>query len=229
VDAVLSAIYGAYGSGWDRDAGVTATSGLVDEAIWLARVSNELLPDVAEVGGLLALMLHCEARRGARRAPDGRFIPLSEQDPRLWNAAMIEEAEQELAHAAALAQPGRFQLEAAIQSVHAERARTGQTNWRAIALLYEGLVRIAPTLGACVARAAVVAEVDDAESGLHLLDAIEPVSIARYQPYWAVRAHLLEKTGRNADAAHAFERAIELAADPAVQRFLQQQRDKLPR
>src|SRR4029450_13276204 len=125
---VLSAIYAAYGSGWDTTAGVAGTSGLVDEAIWLARVLNELLPDVAEVRGLLALMLHCEARRNARRSPDGRFVPLSEQDSRVWNVAMSDEAEQELAHAAALAQPGRFQLEAAIQSVHAERTRTGQTN-----------------------------------------------------------------------------------------------------
>jgi RNA polymerase sigma-70 factor (ECF subfamily) len=229
LDAVLDAIYAAYGSGWDATAGVSETSGLVDEAIWLARVLSELLPDVAEVRGLLALMLHCEARRSARRAPDGRFVPLSEQDPRLWNAAMIEAAEQELGHAAALAQPGRFQLEAAIQSVHAERARTGQTNWRAIALLYEGLVRIAPTLGACVGHAAAIAEVDGAAAGLQLLDAVEPASIARYQPYWAVRAHLLQEIGRNADAAHAFSRAIELADDPAVRHFLRQQHDKLPR
>jgi predicted RNA polymerase sigma factor len=228
LDAVLSAIYAAYGSGWDTTAGAAGTSGLVEEAIWLARLVTELLPDVAEVRGLLALMLHCEARRAARRAPDGRFIPLSEQDPGFWNTAMIEEAERELAHAAGLAQPGRFQLEAAIQSVHAERARTGQTNWSAIALLYEGLVRIAPTLGACVGRAAVVAEVHGAAAGLRLLDAIESASIARYQPYWAVRAHLLRKIARNAEAVHAFERAIELADDPAVRSFLQEQRDISP-
>jgi predicted RNA polymerase sigma factor len=225
LDAVLDAIYAAYGSGWDTTADASGTNGLVDEAIWLARVLNELLPDIAEVRGLLALMLHCEARRPARRAHNGRFIPLSEQDPGLWNAPMIEEAERELARAGALAQPGRFQLEAAIQSVHAERARTGRTNWSAIALLYEGLVRIAPTLGARVGRAAVVAEVHGAEPGLRLLDAIESTSITRYQPYWAVRAHLLQKTGRNAEAAAAFERAIELADDPAVQKFLQHQRD----
>src|SRR5262249_3898432 len=154
----------------------------------------------------------CEARRAARRDADGRFIPLSEQDPRLWNAAMIAEAERELARAAALAQPGRFQLEAAIQSVHAERARTGatNTNWPAIALLYEGLVRIAPTLGARVGRAAAVAEVHGAEAGLEMLDAIEPAAIAHYQPFHAVRAYLLQQTDRNADAMHAFARAIEL-------------------
>jgi len=228
VDAVLNAIYAAYGSGWDAGAhAVTGGSGLVDEAIWLARVLNELLPHVAEARGLLALMLHCEARRLARRGSDGRFIPLSDQDPASWNAAMIAEAERELVRAGALAQPGRFQLEAAIQSVHADRARTGSTDWSAIAVLYEGLVRIAPTLGARVGRAAAAAETNGAEDGLLLLDAIEPGSIVRYQPYWAVRAHLLLRLGRNGDAAHAFERAIDLADDPAVRSFLQKQRDAL--
>ena len=105
------------------------------------------MPKEAEVRGLLALMLHCEARRRARRGPDGRYIPLSEQDSQQWSLPLIEEAERHLAEASSRGRAGRFQLEAAIQSVHAERARSGRTEWAAIVLFYEQLVRISPTLG----------------------------------------------------------------------------------
>jgi RNA polymerase sigma-70 factor (ECF subfamily) len=223
LDAVLRAIYAAYGSGWEDAGGVTPrTQGLVDEAIWLARALKELMSDAAEVRGLLALMLHCEARRPARRGGDGRFIALSEQDPRRWITPMIDEAERELAAAGKLAHIGRFQLEAAIQSVHAERARSGCTDWPSIALLYEGLVKISPTLGARVGRAAAVAEVSGAAAGLALLDAIDAQTVAAYQPYWAVRAHVLRQAG--CDATAAFDRAIALAEDPAVQAFLRDRR-----
>ncbi len=131
------------------------------------------MPDQPEVLGLLSLVLHCEARRAARRSPDGRFIPLSEQDPRLWRLPMIGEAERHLAYAARLRRPGRFQIEAAIHSVHAERARTGVTDWKAIALFYERLVELSPVLGALVARAAAVAEVTSADSALRLLNQID--------------------------------------------------------
>jgi RNA polymerase sigma-70 factor (ECF subfamily) len=227
LEAVLRAIYAAYGSGWEDASGSDSRArGLVDESIWLARVLNEEMPEDAEVRGLLALMLHCEARRPARRGDDGRFIPLSEQDPRRWIAPMIAEAERELAVAATSRQPGRFQLEAAIQSVHAERSRSGRTDWHAIALLYEGLVRISPTLGARVARAAAVAEVNGAAAGIVLLDAIDTESISVYQPYWAARAHLLRAAGREREAVDAFDRAIELAADAAVRDFLLECRNR---
>jgi predicted RNA polymerase sigma factor len=170
-------------------------------------------------------MLHCEARRPARRGADGRFIPLSEQDPRLWIAAMIDEAERELATAAPKAQPGRFQLEAAIQSVHAERrVRSGRTDWAAIAWFYERLVELSPTLGALVGRAAAIAEVKGPETALSLLDEIEGGTVKTYQPYWAVRAHLLKQLGRGGEAAGAFDRAIGLAEDDAVRRFLFERR-----
>ena len=228
LDAVLNAVYAAFGSGWDAAPGVdSAGVGLTDEAIWLARVLIERLPDAPEVRGLLALMLHSEARRAARRGADGRFIPLSEQDPALWDAAAIAEAERELALAAAAHRPGRFQLEAAIQSVHAERARTGATDWNVIATLYEGLVRLAPALGAQVGRAAAVAEVHGAAAALKLLDDID-AQAATYQPYWAVRAHLLQRLSRTDEAAAAFDRAVELATDPAVRSFLQRSRNARP-
>jgi RNA polymerase sigma-70 factor (ECF subfamily) len=222
---VLRAIYAAYGSGWEDASGSDSRAlGLVDEAIWLARVLKERMPEDAEVRGLLALMLHCEARRPARRGDDGRFIPLSEQDPQRWIAPMIAEAERELAIAGAAGTLGRFQLEAAIQSVHAERSRSGRTDWHSIALLYEGLVRISPTLGARVGRAAAVAEVSGATAGVALLDAIDAGSIAAYQPYWAVRAHLLRAAGRELEAIDAFDRAIELASDAAIRDFLLERR-----
>jgi len=129
LEAVLEAIYAAYGSGWEDAEGVDPRArDFADEAIWLGRVLRARLPEEPEVRGLLALMLHCEARRPARRTGDGRFVPLSEQDPSLWSPEMIAEAEAEIAAAARKARPGRFQMEAAIQSAHAERARSGRTD-----------------------------------------------------------------------------------------------------
>jgi RNA polymerase sigma-70 factor (ECF subfamily) len=221
LEAVLNAIYAAYGNGWEDAAGVDARArGLAEEAIWLARVLLEVMPNEPEVQGLLALMLHCEARRPARRSQDGRFIPLSEQDPKRWNASMIAEAEHLLAGAAKFGRPGRFQLEAAIQSVHAERARTGYTDWHAIALFYERLVQLSPALGALVARAAAVAEVKGALRGLDLLNQIDAAAVTSYQPYWAVRAHLLKGVNRYSEAVDAFDRALGLADDEAVRRQL---------
>jgi RNA polymerase sigma-70 factor (ECF subfamily) len=225
LEAVLNAIYAAYGSRWEDAAGADPRArGLADEAIWLARVLRERMPEEAEVRGLLALMLHCEARRLARRAADGRFIPLSEQDPHLWIAPMIDEAERELAAAVRQSRFGRFQLEAAIQSVHADRARSGHTDWNAIALFYEQIVQLSPALGASVGRAAAVAEVKGPEFALSLLDAIESACVGTYQPYWAVRAHLLQCMNRNRDAAEAFDRAIGLTEDAAVRCFLLERR-----
>ena len=230
LEAVLNAIYAAYGSSWEDAAGADPRSkGLAEEAIWLARVMRDQIFDDPEVRGLLALMLHCEARRPARRAADGRFVALSEQDPHAWTASMIEEAESELLVASRHARLGRFQLEAAIQSVHAERARTGRTDWNAIAAFYDQLAQLAPTVGIAVARAAAHAEVNGPAMGLTLLDAIERDAIVAYQPYWAVRAHLLQQLGQSPDAAAAFDRAIGLAEDDAVRRFLLEKKKRLVR
>jgi RNA polymerase sigma-70 factor (ECF subfamily) len=137
---------------------------------------------------------------------------------------MIAEAERELAAAAKHARPGRFQLEAAMQSVHAERARIGRTDWRALAWFYDQLVQLAPTLGAWIGRAAAVAEVHGPDAGLALLDEIDLGAVTIYQPYWAVRAHFLQCLGRTHDACDAFDRAIDLAEDDAVRRFLLERR-----
>ena len=225
LDAVLEAIYAAFGIGWDDIAGVDQRGrDLAEEAIWLARVLLQLMPGEAEVRGLLALMLHCEARRPARRGPDGRYIPLSEQDTQQWSLPLIDEAERHLAEASSRNCTGRFQLEAAIQSVHAERLRSGRMEWTAAVLFYEQLIRISPTLGARIGYAAAVGEANGPHAGLAALDEIDRNAASSYQPYWAVRAHLLQRLGRTSETADAFDRAIGLAEDQAVRQFLQQRR-----
>ena len=225
LDAVLEAIYAAFGIGWDDMAGADQRGrDLAEEAIWLARVLLQLMPEEAEVRGLLALMLHCEARRAARRGPDGQFVPLSEQDAQKWSRPLIEEAERHLAGASKRGRIGRFQLEAAIQSIHAERASSGRTEWTAIMLFYEQLIRISPTLGTRTGYAAAVAEAKGAEEGLAALDGIDADDISAYQPYWAVRAHLSQRLGKTPEARDAFDRAIGLTEDPAVRQFLLERR-----
>jgi predicted RNA polymerase sigma factor len=225
LDAVLEAIYAAFGIGWDDMAGVDQRGrDLAEESIWLARVLLQLMPREAEVRGLLALLLHCEARRRSRRGPEGQYVPLSEQDSRQWSLPLIEEAERHLAAASSRGRAGRFQLEAAIQSVHAERARSGRTEWTAIMLFYDQLIRISPTLGTRTGYAAAVGEANGPDAGLAVLDEIDPDAVSVYQPYWAVRAHLLQRLGKTPEAGDAFDRAIGLAEDPAVRQFLLQRR-----
>jgi RNA polymerase sigma-70 factor (ECF subfamily) len=225
VDAVLEAIYAAFGIGWDDMAGIDQRGrDLAQEAIWLARVLLQLMSGEPEVQGLLALMLHCEARRPARRGSDGGYIPLSEQDSGRWSLPLIEEAERHIAEASRHGRSGRFQLEAAIQSVHAGRARSGRTEWGAIVFFYEQLVRISPTLGVQTGYAAAVAEANGPQAGLAILNAIDSELISGYQPYWAVRAHLLQQVGKSTEALKSFDLAIGLAEDPAVKTFLLQKR-----
>jgi predicted RNA polymerase sigma factor len=221
LDAVLEAIYAAYGSGWDDVAGADPRrKGLAVEAIELGRLLLRLMPGEPEAQGLLALMLHCEARRDARRSATGGYVPLSEQDTARWSRPLIAEAEHLLSAAERAGRLGRFQLEAAIQSMHARRLWTGRTDWEAIALLYEGLVRFAPTIGALVGRAAAVAEARGAATGWALLQAIPAEAVATYQPYWALAAHLLKRLQRPDDSAAAYRRAIGLCEDPAMREFL---------
>ena len=221
VAAVLEAIYAAFGSGWDDVAGADSRRrGLADEAIWLGRLVTRLLPGEPEALGLLALMLHCDARRAARRDADGRYVPLDQQDVARWSRAMIDEAEEILAAAASAGRPGRFQFEAAIQSAHARRATTGRTDWEAIALLYEGLLRCGATTGARVGQAAALARAGDAAAGLAALDTLSQDMVSTYQPYWALRAHLLKRLDRVDEARDSYTRAIGLSEDSAVREFL---------
>lgn len=221
LDSVLEAIYAAYGSGWEDVSGADARRrGLAEEAIALGRLLAQFMPEAPEARGLLALMLHCEARREARRGVSGEYVPLSEQDPARWSRPMMDEAEASLRQAARSGAIGRFQLEAAVQSAHAQRAWTGTTDWEGVALLYEGLARLAPTIGALVGRAAAVGEARGAAHGWALLEVMPRDAVASYQPYWALAAHLLRRLGcaRESDDAHA--RAIALCEDAAVRAYL---------
>jgi RNA polymerase sigma-70 factor, ECF subfamily len=136
---------------------------------------------------------------------------------------MIDEAENNLRAASAFKRAGRYQLEAAIQSIHVHRAVSGAIDWQEIALLYEGLVRLAPTIGAQVGRAVALAESGDVRAGVAALDAIPAERTASYQPWWAARAHLLRRLGRKAEAHQAFERAASLTDDPALRAYLLEQ------
>ena len=216
--AVLEAVYGAYAIDWPGHGGpVESLSG---EALHLATVLTELLPDEPEVLGLAALVSFSEARRRARRTPTGRFVPLDDQDARLWDAALIERAETLLNRAHTAGRPGRYQLEAAIQSAHCHRARTGRTDWRALRTLHRGLLEIAPSLGAAVSLAAVDGEIDGADAGLAALDRMADPAVESFQPYWATRAHLLGRAGQHKAAADAYSRAIELTPDDGVRDYL---------
>jgi predicted RNA polymerase sigma factor len=221
LDAVLEAIYAAYGSGWDDVSGADPRRrGLAVEAIELGRLMLQLMPEQPEVAGLLALMLQCQARHAARRTADGGYLPLSEQDTTLWSSAMIVEAEALLDAAEKAGRIGRFQLEAAIQTLHARRRIDGQVDWRAIVMLYEGLARLYPTIGGVVGRAAALAQAYGYEAGWTALEAIPREAVSSYQPYWALMAHLLAGRGRVAEAADAYRRAIGLCEDEARRDFL---------
>lgn len=200
---------------------------LADEAIWLGRLVVEALPDEPEPRGLLALMLYCHARRDARAADDGAYVPLVAQDPARWSLPSIGEAESLLASAARALRPGRFQLEAAIQSAHLAPAFGHPADWRAIAALYDALLSYAPTVGVLVNRAAARGEAYGPSDGLAACDDLPAPAVQHYQPWWALRAHLLARMGRTTDAAAAYERASGLTQSAAVRAFLLARRDAL--
>ncbi|MFN6955148.1 MAG: DUF6596 domain-containing protein, partial [Acetobacteraceae bacterium] len=177
------------------------------------------LPGGGEVCGFFGLVLHAGARPRPRRDSAGAFVPLSRQDVALWDGALIAEAEDAIRAAAAAGRPGRFQIEAAIQSLHVQAARSGVRNPAALVALYEMLARLSPTAGVLVARAAALAEAERPEAALSALDAIADAATG-YQPFWAARGDALARLGRRAEAAEAFRRAAGMTADPAVRAFL---------
>src|SRR5258707_9342910 len=229
LDTVLDAIYAAFAEGWTDPGGTdVARRDLTAEALFLARLITELLPDEPEALGLLALMLHAGARRRARRSDDGEYIPLAEQDSELWDAQMIGEAESLLRQASALGSIGRYQLEAALQSAHVYRCRTGQANWPEVVQLYDALLALAGSPVVAINRALAIAELQGASAALDAMPELAAdVRLAEYQPYWAARAELLGKAGAHREARHAYEIAIGLERDPAVRRFLQQRQSAL--
>lgn len=218
--AVLSAIYAGYAGAWTDAAGTDPRRReLAGEAIWLARLVASLLPQEPEALGLLALMLYSHARRAARRGADGVYVPLNEQDPALWERALIQEAEGLLHLAASHGRPGRYQLEAAVQSAHIEGRRSGRIDWAVIEHLYAGLCELTGSPVAALNHAVALSNTEGPDAGLAALDALHG-GLCDYQPYWAARAELLGRCGRHDEAGQASERAITLESDPAVREFL---------
>jgi predicted RNA polymerase sigma factor len=215
--AVLEAVYGAYAIDWQLAPDGTPSESLSAEALHLALVLAELQPDEPEVLGLAALLCLAEARRTARRDAHGRFVPLDEQDARRWDASLIARGEKLLRRAHAFGRPGRFQFEAAIQSAHCCRP----TDPRALRKLYRALMRVAPSLGAAVALAAVEGQIEGPDAGLRALAAIDADTAERFQPAWSTRAHLLAAAGQPVAAADAYRMAIELTTDSSVAAYLQ--------
>jgi len=229
MSSVLEAVYGAYVIDWstgpqDRE--------LPSEALHLAEVLTTVVPGDPEARGLAALIELSMARAPARADADGRFVPLAEQDPSLWDQHLIGRAHEHLRAAHAQGQLGRFQLEAAIQAVHCARGSDGATDWPALLSLHRILHAVAPSLGSGVALAAVTAEVDGPAAGLAALDALlaeagEPAG--RFQPARATRAHLLDRLGRTAEAVAAYDSAISLTHDTAERQYLEQRRGRAGR
>jgi len=216
--AVLEAIYAAYTAGAADPADGGALAG---EATWLARLCAALAPEEPEAAGLAALLLHLEARRPAARDAAGRYVPLSAQDPARWHGAMQAEAEALLRAAATRGRPGRYQWEAAVQSVHATRRVTGRTDWDAVARLYGALLATTGSPVIAVNRAVALAEAGDVAAGLAALEAAAAdARLADYQPYWAALAFLAARAGDAPRAAAARQRAAGFATDPAMRAFL---------
>src|SRR2546426_6379606 len=230
LDTVLDAIYAAFAEGWTDPGGTDVVRrDLTEEAMFLARLVTELLPEEPEALGLLALMLHAEARRGARRNGDGEYVPLADQDPALWNGPMVGEAEALLRRASALGSMGRYQLEGALQSAHVYRCYAGHANWADVVQLYDALLAITSSPVVAINRALAIAELQGAGTALETMQEIAAdVRLAEYQPYWAACAELLSRTGAHGEARRAYEIAIGLERDPAVRRFLQRRQSALP-
>ena len=226
LDTVLAAIYAAFGEGWTDATGLDgARRDLSEEAMFLARLVSQLLPQEPEPLGLLALMLHAEARRRARRSPTGEFVPFAEQDISLWDWQMILEAESLLRRASVAARVGRYQLEGALQSAHVFRAHTGKANWQDVVELYDSLFALTHSPVVAINRALAIAEIDGPNAAL----AAMPLDscLNQYQSYWAARADLHARAGAIDEARKAYDIAIGLERDIAVRRFLLMRQGRL--
>jgi predicted RNA polymerase sigma factor len=225
MSSVLEAVYGAYVIDWST--GPQARR-LPSEALHLAEVLATLAPDEPEARGLAAFIELSAARGPARADADGRFVPLAEQNPSLWDRHLISRAHAHLRAAHAGGRLGRFQLEAAIQAVHCARGADGATDWPTLLTLHRILHAVAPSLGSGVALAAVTAEVDGPAAGLARLDALLAEAgehARRFQPARATGAHLLDGLGRTEEAVAAYQSAISLTHDTAERQYLERRRD----
>jgi RNA polymerase sigma-70 factor (ECF subfamily) len=221
LQAVLDAIYAAYSKGWNEVGGDEGAPEIADEAVWLGQLVVSLLPNEPEAKGMVALMLYAEARRPARRDAVGAYVPLEQQDTRLWDDSQIALAEKLLRDASQSGPTGRYQLEAAIQSAHTARRMTGTANWPIVVKLYDHLLAVINSPVVVLNRAVALAEVAGADVALIGLEPlVSDKRLLSYQPYWAARGHLLANAGRAAEATEAFTVAIGLTTDDAVRAHL---------
>ena len=220
VSGVLEAIYGAFSRDW------LGAGALAEEAFYLASILTELMPDNAEVLGLAALIAYTLSREDAR-VQDGKFVPLEEQDTSKWDTDLLHLARAYLERAQKQGEFGRFQLEAAIQAVHADRLSTGVTNWNALVQLHLGLSRIAPTIGATVGYAAALGKAVGPKEGLDALYQIDAKVRASFAPAEATRAYLLGELGQTQEAFAAYGQALSLTVEPPLQEYLQTKRAAL--
>lgn len=220
LNAVLQAVYAAYGAGdavWAT--GDERDDALRGEAIRLAEVLAEAIPGEPEVWGLLALLLHTESRRPARLVA-GVFIPLEDQDTALWSTPLRRRADECLRRASAAGRPGRFQLEAAISAIHSSRADEVPVDIDAILTLYRGLLHSAPSLGATIGAAGAMLRAGLVAEAGELLGGLPEVAVRQHQPYWVCRADLAIRRGDQDDRNRCLDMAIGLTADPAVRAHL---------
>jgi RNA polymerase sigma-70 factor (ECF subfamily) len=225
--AVLAVVYLIFTEGHRATSGTRLVrDDLCAEAIRLGRLLAALMPDEPEVTGLLALMLLTEARRPARVTADGELVLLADQDRTRWDRALIAEGQALVRACLRRNRPGPYQLQAAINAVHSDAASAADTDWRQIIALYDHLMVIAPSPVVALNRAVAVAEVDGPEAALGLVDALD---LPRHQLLHAVRADLLRRLGRAAEAEAAYDTAIALTGNDAERTFLERRRAALPK
>ena len=220
---VLAVVYLIYNEGHTVSSGEDlARDDLCREAVRLARLLAELMPDEPEVTGLLALILLSEARRPARTAPDGSLVLLPDQDRSLWDRALIEDGHALVRQLLRRDQPGPYQIQAAINAVHTDAASADETDWSQILALYDQLLAFTPTPIVELNRAVALAQVEGPASGL---EAIGQLALHTYHPYHATRADFLARLGRDAEAREAYDTAIELTENEAERQALRRRRD----
>ncbi|WP_211097114.1 RNA polymerase sigma factor [Aliishimia ponticola] len=221
MNAVREAVYAAHALDW-----LAPQDALGHEALFLADLLCQLSPNDAEAYGLAALIAFGQAR-GPARLRDGVFVPLDAQDHQLWRAPLITYGQRALAAGQALGAPGRFQIEAAIQGIHLDRAKTGQVDWLTLDKLHFALEQLSPSLGATVARSVVTAERHGPQAGLDALARLEGDTVRQFQPYWAARGRFLAQAGQVEAAGAAYDKAISLTPEPPLRRYLEAERAKL--
>jgi len=220
---VLAVVYLVYTAGHSATTGEDLVQAeLCAEAVRLARVLAELMPDEPEVLGLLALLLLIESRRPARTGARGELVPLDQQDRRSWDRALVEEGQARVRALLRRGAPGPYQVQAAIQAVHADAPDAAATDWWQVLDLYDLLLSLLPTPVVALNRAVALAEVAGPEEALALVDHL---TLDGYQPFHVVRADLLTRTGRGAAAIEAYDRALEITPNPVERAHLQRRRD----